>query len=107
MEPEARKRQIMIWYSIVAVIGVLLVQNLLSRYAEVETLPYSTFERLLAEGHVSEVTVGADSIEGVLIGIGGRLATPPLPHHQAYGSVPWRFESLANTHRTRTGGRAI
>ena len=28
------------------------------------------------------------------IGIGGRLATPPLPHHQAYGSVPWRFESL-------------
>jgi hypothetical protein len=43
----------------------------------------------------------------LLIGIGGRLATPPLPHHQAYGSVPWRFESLANTHRTRTGGRAI
>jgi hypothetical protein len=22
------------------------------------------------------------------IGIGGRLATPPLPHHRAYGSVP-------------------
>jgi hypothetical protein len=21
-------------------------------------------------------------------GIGGRLATPPLPHHRAYGSVP-------------------
>jgi len=42
-----------------------------------------------------------------LIGIGGRLATPPLPHHRAYGSVPRRFESLANTRRTGTGGRAI
>src|SRR6266567_2606387 len=42
-----------------------------------------------------------------LIGIGGHLATPPLPHHRAYGSVPRRFESLANTRRTRTGGRVI
>ena len=42
-----------------------------------------------------------------VIGIGGRLATPPLPHHRAYGSVPRRFESLANTRRTGTGDRAI
>ena len=42
-----------------------------------------------------------------VIGIGGHLATPPLPHHQAYGSVPRRFESLANTRRTRMGDRAI
>ena len=28
------------------------------------------------------------------IGIEGRLAAPPLPHHQAYGSVPWRFRSV-------------
>src|SRR5208283_305131 len=26
---------------------------------------------------------------------GGHLATPPLPHHQAYGSVPWRFGGLS------------
>src|SRR5215831_13188266 len=26
------------------------------------------------------------------IGIGGRLAAPPLPHHRAYGSVPRRFD---------------
>ena len=25
--------------------------------------------------------------DGPLIGIGGRLATPPLPHHRAYGAV--------------------
>ena len=28
------------------------------------------------------------------IGIGGRLATPPLPHHRAYGSVPRRFDRV-------------
>ena len=27
-----------------------------------------------------------------MIGIGGRLAVPPLPHHRAYGSVPRRFD---------------
>jgi HSP20 family protein len=30
----------------------------------------------------------------VVIGIGGSLAAPPLPHHLAYGSVPRRFEKL-------------
>src|SRR5271166_4430547 len=29
------------------------------------------------------------------IGIGGRLTTPPLPHHRAYGSVPRRFGGLS------------
>ncbi len=28
------------------------------------------------------------------IGIGGRLATPPLPHHRAYGFVPRRFDRV-------------
>src|SRR5208283_4650476 len=28
------------------------------------------------------------------LGIGGHLATPPLPHHRAYGSVPRRFGGL-------------
>src|SRR5262245_23575040 len=29
-----------------------------------------------------------------LIGIGGSLAAPPLPHHRAYGSVPRRFDRI-------------
>src|SRR3954463_13599155 len=33
------------------------------------------------------------------IGIGGRLATPPLPHHRAYGSVPRRFGGLRASER--------
>ena len=36
-----------------------------------------------------------------MIGIGGRLTTPPLPHHRAYGSVPRRFDRvrLGRAHR--------
>jgi len=33
------------------------------------------------------------------MGIGGRLATPPLPHHRAYGSVPRRFGGLSARQR--------
>ena len=66
MEPEVRKRQIMLWYTVAAVFGVLLVQYFWSSYSQIETIPYSTFERLLSDGKVAEVTVGAESVEGVL-----------------------------------------
>ena len=38
MDPEARKRQTMIWYSIAAVIGVLVFQYFWSSYTQIETL---------------------------------------------------------------------
>src|SRR5216684_2502058 len=43
-----------------------------------------------------------------LIGIGGHLAVPPLPHHRAYGSVPRRFDrvKLRQEHRVGGGPRA-
>jgi cell division protease FtsH len=66
METEARKRQIMVWYTIAAVLGVLLLQYFWSSYSQVETIPYSEFERLLNEGKVTEVTVRTDSVEGLL-----------------------------------------
>jgi cell division protease FtsH len=66
MEPESRKRQIMIWYTVAAMIGVLLIQYFWSSYSQIETIPYSAFERLLGEGKVAEVTVGAEAVEGVL-----------------------------------------
>ena len=37
------------------------------------------------------------------IGIGGRLAAPPLPHHRAYGSVPRRFGRVSSQGRSRCG----
>ncbi len=66
MTPDLRKRQIMIWYTIAAVVGVLLLQYMWASYTEIETIPYSTFERLLNEGQVAEVSVGADSIRGTV-----------------------------------------
>ncbi len=65
-EPDVRKRQIMIWYVLAAVLGVLLFQAYWASYSEVETIPYSQFETLLDQGKVESVTVGVDSIRGTL-----------------------------------------
>src|SRR5215831_15953760 len=39
----------------------------------------------------------------MLIGIGGHLAAPPLPHHRAYGSVPRRFDRVKRGQERRGG----
>jgi len=66
MEPDARKRQIMIWYVLAAMFGVLLFQQFWSSYSQVETISYSQFETLLDQNKIANVTVGADSIQGTL-----------------------------------------
>lgn len=66
IEPDARKRQILIWYVLAAMFGVLLFQQFWSSYSQVETIPYSQFETLLDQNKVAEVTVAADSIQGTL-----------------------------------------
>jgi len=40
---------------------------------------------------------------GEMIGIGGHLAMPPLPHHRAYGSVPRRFDRVKLGRRRGVG----
>src|SRR4029077_2872295 len=66
MEPDARKRQITIWYMVAAMIGVLAFHYFWLSYTQIETIPYSAFERLLKDGKVAEVTVSADAIAGTL-----------------------------------------
>ena len=66
MESDVRKRQIMIWYTVAAVIGILLFQQFWSSYSQIQTIAYSEFERLLDQGKVSEVTVGTDTVQGSL-----------------------------------------
>src|SRR5271165_6329226 len=53
--------------------------------------------RAVASSSVSAMRVPSCSLRS--IGIGGRLATPPLPHHRAYGSVPRRFGGLSARQR--------
>jgi len=66
LPPDARKRQIMIWYVLAAVIGILAFQAFWASYSQIETIPYSQFETLLDQGQVVSVTVGADSVQGTL-----------------------------------------
>lgn len=71
MDPQDRKRQILTWYTVAAVFGVLLFQQYWATRSQVETIPYSEFVRLLGENKVAEITVGTDSVQGTL--------TEPLP----------------------------
>ena len=41
--PMDKKTQINFWYVIIAILGVLLVQNLYTQYTKVEPIPYSRF----------------------------------------------------------------
>ena len=66
MAADNRKQQVTVWYVIAAVIGVMLFQALWASYSEIETIPYSEFERLLGDHKIAELTVGADAGPGSL-----------------------------------------
>ncbi len=65
-EPEERKHQFVTWYIFAAFLGVMLIQSVWLRFTQVETIPYSQFEQLLAENKISEVLVGTETIQGTL-----------------------------------------
>jgi cell division protease FtsH len=53
-------------YIFVALLGILLLQNVLVRYQGVATIPYSDFQKLLRENKVAEVVISANEIRGQL-----------------------------------------
>ena len=61
-----KKTQINFWYVIIAVFGVLLVQNLYTKYTKVEPIPYSRFHTLLDEGKIAEIAITENHIYGTL-----------------------------------------
>src|ERR1019366_6765530 len=65
-DAEERKHQFATWYIFAAFLGVMLIQFLWVRFSQIETIPYSQFEQLLAENKISEVLVGTETIEGTL-----------------------------------------
>ena len=65
-DAEQRKHQFATWYIFAAFLGVMLIQFLWLRFTQIETIPYSQFEQLLAENKISEVLVGTETIEGTL-----------------------------------------
>src|ERR1700736_1430305 len=65
-EPEERKHQFATWYIFAAFLGVMLIQSLWLSFTQVDTIPYSQFEQLLAQNKISEVLVGTETIQGTL-----------------------------------------
>ncbi len=61
-----KKAQINIWYVGLAVMGVLLFQSWWATNRQIEVLPYSKFEALLAQGQIEEVYIRQDRLEGKL-----------------------------------------
>lgn len=55
-----------IWYVVLGVWIVLILQHLLISFFEIKTIPYSEFIRLLENGDVEEIAVSRDLIEGKL-----------------------------------------
>ena len=68
MEPDSssRKQAVAISYIFAAAIGMVALQWVLATYNTVETIPFSQFEQLVAQGSVTEVSVGQDTIQGKL-----------------------------------------
>ncbi|WP_291861408.1 ATP-dependent zinc metalloprotease FtsH [Bradyrhizobium sp.] len=65
-DSSSRKQSVVIGYIFAASIGMLLLQWVLATYNTIDTIPYSEFEQLVAEGHVTEVAVGQETIQGKL-----------------------------------------
>src|ERR1035441_13995 len=65
-DPSSRKQNIAIGYIFAAGIGMLLLQWALATYSQIDTIPYSQFEQLVAQGSVTEVAVSQDTIQGKL-----------------------------------------
>jgi cell division protease FtsH len=59
-----KKTQINLWYVLAAILAVSVIQDFISAARQTETIPYSEFKRLVAEGKVAEATVGPTSITG-------------------------------------------
>ncbi len=63
-DPSSQKQNITVWYIFAAAMAILLLQWWLATYAQVETIPFSQFEQLVAQGQVTEVAVAQDTIQG-------------------------------------------
>jgi cell division protease FtsH len=55
-----------VWYWVLALIAILMVQSAITTMRQVAPIPYSDFERYLEEGKVAEVAVSDNYIQGRL-----------------------------------------
>ena len=63
MEP--RQQQFSLWYVLLAVTAMLILQSLFFS-SHIETLPYSDFKVLLKAGKLKDITLGEGAITGTV-----------------------------------------
>jgi len=61
-----KHQKISIWYFLVAIWSVLILQNYLSSTYAVKTIPYSQFVQKLKEGKIVEVSITEKQIQGLM-----------------------------------------
>ena len=71
-----REHQINFAYIIAAFVAVLAIQSLLLQPTHVKEITYSEFQKLAAEGKVTDLVVGPTTITGAL-----KDAKPAEPQH--------------------------
>ncbi|MBI1986692.1 MAG: ATP-dependent metallopeptidase FtsH/Yme1/Tma family protein [Rhodospirillales bacterium] len=59
-----KQKQINLWYVLIAVAGIMLLQNLWTQGGHVEVVPYSQFQAYLEQGNVAEIVVTENQIRG-------------------------------------------
>jgi len=62
-----------IWYVLIGIWVVILVQSYIASMFAVKTIPYSQFMNLLKERKVTEIAVSQDQIQGKMKDAGGKL----------------------------------
>ncbi len=59
-----KPNQFAVWYLIIAVLGVLFLRDIWVAKTQVETIPYSEFERALKAGEIKDIAISNDVIQG-------------------------------------------
>ena len=55
-----------IWYAVIGIWLVLIIQNYISSFLAIKTIPYSEFLKLLEEKKVADVAITENQIQGTL-----------------------------------------
>jgi len=93
-----KRHKFSLWYVLIGIWVVLIVQSYISSMFVVENIPYSSFLDLLKEGKVTEIAISENEIEGKMIAAEGK--------EQKFRSTrvdPELSEMLQNYHVTFKG----
>ena len=71
MDNQNRKQQMMVWYAVMAIVGILFFRAFYQDWQSAEPLPYSEFLQQLEAKNVKEVSIQGEHIRGELIKPGG------------------------------------